>query len=113
MGDQPCEQDEEGVRHQTRQAFVGLASVLCVAARMFSAFPLAFTASRRGGCASRAPKSNLSSVWSHIKPPRELKVSEIAFRGSDECRSGIALFAVFDGKGVAWHIQNGLPQGCS
>ena len=81
MEDQPCEQDEVEVQHWMHQAFFGLASMPCVAARVFSAFPLAFTASRRGGCASRAPKSNLSSVWSHIKPPRELKVSEIAFGG--------------------------------
>ena len=109
MEDLPCEQDVGEVRHQTWQAFVGLASVLCVAARMFSAFPLAFTASRRGGCASRAPKSSLSIAWSHIKPPRELKLSKIAFGGSDECRLGVTLFAVFNGKGVVWYIQNGLP----
>ena len=109
MEDLPCEQDEGGGRHSMHQACFGLASVPCVAARMFSAFPLAFTASRRGGCASRAPKSKHSIVWSHIKPPRELKVSKIAFGGSDECRLGVTLFAVFNRKGVVWYIQNGLP----
>ena len=96
----PCGQGEAANPRWTRQACFGLVSAPCVAARKFSAFPLAFTASRRGGCASRAPKSRLSTVRPHIKPSRERvewRSHSWADLMTERAESRVGTFGLIDG----------------